>query len=342
MSRFFNPKEVIAAAPDAIALSAGGKVARPHPLASELSLRAIADACAVASNPGRALPDSVSTMALGMTTSDFANVIFNGLETVTVAAYHDQAAHLAFAVPQEVKNFNPVSILAVDMDVDLLPLVDIGMELEQFYAVLAGGASQVKLSRFGRVFTLTREAVVNNQMIEFGQLFVASGASTGRLESRLVAAAMESNPTLDDGQVVFGSEFLNVLDGSDGVFSDVALGKAMALLRKQPTASGNRADLPARHLVVEPDLELSALAVLRDIDVDIKVSVLAGLPTGRWYLLADPKLAPTVGVLRLFGAKEPIRIGKPSRPIQKDGVHTGIVADLGACLLRRIGIVRGG
>lgn len=342
MTVFFNPKEVISAAPDAIAISAGAAVSRPHPIAEQLTLRAIAQACARANHPGRSLPDHMSTVALGMTTSDFANVLTAGLETVTVAAYHGQAEHLAFAVPQEVKNFHPTSIRAVDMDVNLMPLMDHQTELQQFTAVLAGGANQVRLSRFGRVLTLSRDAVVNNQMIEFSRLFVAAGANTGRLESRLVANALEGNPELDDGELVFGTQFLNVLDGVDGAFSPTALGKAMAMLRKQTTASGELADLPAKHLVVEPELEFAARTALRDLGIDVMVSVLAGLPAGRWYLLSDPQLAPTVGVLRLFGVKEPVRLGKPSAPVQADGVHIGVVADLGACLLRRVGIVRGG
>lgn len=341
MANFFNPKEVVSAAPDAIALSAGASLSRPHPIAQQLCLRDIAEACARVNHPGRSLESGMSTLALGMTTSDFSGAIVSGLEPITIAAYHAQAEHLAFTVPQEVANFKPVPIRAVDMDVDLVQLSQ-GAEIQHFSAVLAGGARQAALDSFGRVFTLSRQAVVNNQMVDFGRLFSSAGSNAARLESRLVAAAMESNPTLDDGQVVFAAEFLNVLPGPDWHLDGPGLGVAMRMLRQQPTASGQMAGLRARHLVVEPSLEWVALSTLRAINADITVSVLTGLPTGRWYLLADPMVSPTVGVLRLHGAKDPVRVGRPDRQIQKDGFHMGVVADLGACLLRRTGIVRGG
>ena len=93
--------------------------------------------------------------------------------------------------------------------------------------------------------------------------------------------------------------------------------------------------------MVEPDLEMTARELVRTAGLAIEVAVLAHLPAGRWYLLASPDTHPVVGVLRLLDAKWPVRVEPNRRPKDFDGAVVGTVADLGACLLRRTGIVRG-
>lgn len=331
-------QEIIAAAPDALAIQAGIRVERPHPLARDLSLKEIAVACGLASSPYRQERDP-GIVAAGMTTADFSQILLDGFGIVTTSMYHAQAEHLQFVSTEEVKNFNPAPIGAIDIDVTLDELSEC-QEINQFNAVLSESGLTARLTSFGKLLTVTREAVYNNQIADIGRLFAASGLSVARLESRLVAAAMEGNPVMKDQLPVFGADFLNELPGE--VFSGTAVGKAMSMLRKQLTASGHEADLRARHLVVEPDLEFYARTAVQDLGVEITVSVLASLPAGRWFLLADPAVCPTVGVLRLFGEKTPVRLTKPTGRIHKDGTHTRVIADIGACLLRRNGIVRGG
>lgn len=331
-------QEIIAAAPDAIAVQSGAKVERPHPLAHEMSFKEIALACSLVHYPHDE-DRSSAVVSAGMSTSDFSQILLDGFGIITKAMYHAQAEHLSFVSTEEVKNYNPTPISAIDIDLTLDELSEC-QEIQHFNAALSGGGLTARLTSFGKLITVTREAVYNNQIADIGRLFSAAGLSVARVESRLVAAAMESNPVMNDQLPVFGVEFLNDLPGE--AFSGTAVGKAMSMLRKQLTASGHEANLRARHLVVEPNLEFYARSAVQDLGVQITISVLPGLPTGRWFLLADPAVCPTVGVLRLFGVKTPVRLAKPSQRIYKDGIHTQVIADVGACLQRRNGIVRGG
>lgn len=334
----YNPREILAAAPDTISMGVGEKVSHPHPLAGDLSLRNIAYACGIIQRPQQAFEDDRTVVARGMSTSDFSRVLADGVKSVTIAAYGAQAEHMAFAVPQEVQNFRPVAIPSLEGDI-VLELLGEHAEISHFYALLNGGATKVALTTFGRLVNISREAILNNQVTDFGRLFAAFGGSGARLESRMVAATLEANPLLDDGGATFDAAYSNVLAQSldaDG------LGLAMALLRTQPTASGQRADLRAKHLVVAPALERIARELVRTAGLDLTVSVLAALPDGRWYLLADPVVCPTVGVLRLFGVKTPVRVESARRPLQMEGACVKVTADVGACILRRTGIVRAG
>lgn len=339
----FNPREILAAAADTIALGAGARPTRPHPLAHELGLRDIAYACGILDRQRGSFETDQAVVGRGMGTSDFSRVLADGVRSVTIATYGAQAEHLAFAVPQEVSNFHPVNIPSLEADVDLEPLKE-GASIEVFTALLSGGAREVRLTTYARAIRIGREAIINNQVTDIGRLFGSIGGSGARLEARMVAAAMEANAVLDDDDVVFDAKYSNIL----GTVEDPAtlipsnLGLAMSLLRTQPTASGQRADLRAKNLVVEPALEFAARAMVRDAGLDVTVSVLSDLPAGRWYLLADPATCPTVGVLRLQGAKTPLRIEQKRRTIEFDGARVSATADLGACMLRRIGIVRAG
>lgn len=343
MAKFLNPREILSAASDAIAVGAGAKLPRPHPLAHELSLRDIAYACGILDRQKLAHETDVAVMGRGMATSDFSQALADGFQSVTIATYGAQAEHLAFVVPQRVDNFKPVGIPSMEADVDLSPLTE-DASIQAFSALLSGGAREARLTTYARVINISREAIVNNQVADIGRLLGSIGGSAARLEARMVAAAMEANPVLDDDDVVFAAKYSNVLGSVEepAELSPSNLGLAMGLLRTQPTASGQRADLRAKHLVVEPALEFAARVLARESGLDVVVSVLANLPTGRWYLLADPELSPTVGVLRLRDAKDPLRIVRQRRPIGVDGASVSATADLGACMLRRVGIVRAG
>lgn len=337
MNHQFNALEVISAAPDAVAMACGTQLARPHPLASVIGLRAIAHALGEQARKPQSYEHDLAIVARGIGTSDFSRLLASGVQNATIAAYTQQAEHNVFVAPLEVMDFMPSEIPALDADFSLEPLAEHG-EIQKGYAFLTAGAQQVSLMTFGRAVNVSREIVINDRLHALAQIFTNLGTSAARLESRLVAAALEANPTLDDGAVVFHADNSNVV--ADGLAS--GLGAAIALLRTQPTAAGQRADLRAKNLVVAPDLELTARSLVIDSGLDMTVSVLANLPAARWYVMADQTVCPTIATLRLAGAKTPVRVEQKKRQMNFDGVAVKVVADLGATLLRRVGIVRGG
>ena len=186
---------------------------------------------------------------------------------------------------------------------------------------------------------IVRDATINDELGGISKVLATLGASAARLESRMVSDALEENPALDDGREVFHADHMNVVAAA---LDAIGLGQAMALLRTQPTSAGLRADLRARHLVVAPDLEYVANRLIVESSLDVKVSSLANLPNGRWFLMADKVGCPTVATLRLQGAKLPVRVESRRGPIKADGAGVRVIAELGACMLRRTGIVRGG
>ena len=330
--------EILAAAPDAVASIAGYKPRQPHPLAERMKLLDLAFACAAKARKPRSSESRLAFAGFGLGTMDFPTLLADGLKHATVASYDAQAAHAAYCARIAVEDFHPLNLPALDGGIELEELAE-GARCTSFVGLVAAGGIKVQLRTFARKIGLTRQSVINNDLAAFARSVISTGATAARIEARLVAAELEKNRPLDDESPVFHADFLNVVGSA---LSQTSLGQALGCLRKQKTSAGQLADLAGRHLVVEPDLEMTARELVRNAGLDLQVSVLAHLPAGRWYLLAAPDAHPVIGLLRLHDSRSPIRVEPQRRPQLYDGAVVGTVADVGACLLRRTGIVRGG
>lgn len=336
----FPPGAVLAAAPDAIQLAAGIDVKHPHPLADGLTLLQIAFAAGARIREPRPGEDDMQVSARGMSSLEFGDVLTTAFQKPTIAAYDAQADdHLQFSSIIEVPNFRAAEMSAYDTDIDLEQVDELAEIKSSGLAALTAGASPVKLTRYARRLLISREAIINDQARVLAQIVAGAGASAGRLESRLVARALETPPALNDGLPVFGAGHGNVVEHA---LTAEALGAAMAALRTQPTSNGQRANLRARHIVTSPELEFESRRLIRDAGLELSVSVLADLPAQRWYVLADKVAAPVVGLLRLVGTKNPVRVEPRKTPFELDGNLIQVTASFGVILLRRVGIVRGG
>lgn len=339
MFHSFNPHEVMAAAPDALAMALGVSVSRPHPFAGMLTLREIAYAAGIAKRPDLAGRSDMEVMGMGLSVGDFSKTLAEAVQQLTVRTFLAQAQHTKFCEVVEVKNFHAADLPNLDADVDLEALAH-DAEITRGFAITAAGASSAQLTTYAKIIGLSRRAIVNDQLDGFARVIAGLGASAARLEARLVADALVANPTLDDGAVVFHADHNNVLADA---LSFTSLGQAMALLRTQTNAAGNRLDLAARHLVVSAEQEFAARQNVLDAGLNVEVAVLSYLPTGHWYLLADTKIHPAVGTLKLKGTTSAVRVVEQRRrPDNIDGSAVKVVADLGAIVMSRTGIVRGG
>lgn len=337
-----NPTEVLAAAPDAARMALGLAVMHPHPLAAAgLTLADVALVLGRSARPYQADESDRAVMARGMSTSDFPRLLSDAAQGVVERKYGEAADHLSFALPIPARDFQPFALPNVDADaLALVPQTELGGFVRGSIATPAGTAT-ANLQTFGRTVTISRRAIIDGSLAALDVIASGAGVNAARLESRLVADAMENPGNLDDNAVVFHDDHANVVAAA---LDATNLGTAMQKLRTQRTAGGELADVAARHLVVAAELELLARKLLHEagMGVDVDVHVLASLPTGRWYLLGDPGLQPVVGVLRLGGARVPAAIEQAKTPQNVDGITLRVRADAGACLLARVGIVRGG
>jgi len=341
-----NDQDLLAAAEDYIAQQLGAHVPNAHPLAHDITLRDLAVICGRKARPFDRNGDERILAAAGMGTSEFSKALATGAQAPVTARFAAQAGHLRFCWPFELRDFTPATVPAVDAEVHLLP-VGQHEEIQRGYVRTAAGSTQVRLVRYARIIEFSRHLIIASEWDLIGMQLATVGPNAARLQASLVVAALEENPTLDDGAPVFHADHNNMMESFSlgSATPDVAgLDVAMQALRTQQLASGGAAGLELRHLAVAPDLEIQAIAALHACGLTerISITVMTALPAGRWYAFADPNLAPTIAVLSLRGDKQkvPVRVEQAKRPPTHDGAAVKVSAELGAAMVGRIGVFR--
>lgn len=334
-----TPRDILAAGLDAIACAFGIETRNPHPLAADLAtapLSRLAYAAGLAIRPQQSHENDRAVMARGMASNDFAAALAAASMTLANAHFSAMAEHRAFCATVECRDFKPTEIASTGLDIELPEVGEHG-EM-QTGVVLFGQGNTAQLRSYGRVLSAARQLIINDLAGMIADAVAQIGAAAARTEAREVFAALESNPTLDDGEVVFHSDHGNIVASA---FDATSLGAAMAALRSLVLIGGSLADLPAAHLVVAADLELAARKLAHEAGLQIVVTASGRLSTGRWYLLPSPDTAPTVGLLRLKGNTKPVRIEAWRGTSAFDGTQMKATADTGAVMLART-MIRGG
>ncbi len=338
----YKPELIIEAAADKLALAAGIDIRSPHPLASSITLREIAEACGhLYSKGGQAATSEMAVMGMGIRTGQFSALLATTARTLVARTFALQADYLPYCQVKEVPDFKPVEIVpSVDATIDLQPLAELGQMKRFLLPKLLPGPNAAVLETYAGVVAVTRAAIINDDLGLLRNVLGAAGVSGARKESRKLVDALEANPNLTDGVATFDASRFNVVEGpptGDG------LNAAMGLLRKQPLPSGDISGLRARHLVVSPELEYSARQTLYAAGIEqIDLHVLSHLPAPRWFLMADPALAPTLGLLRLGRVEHPFLVEQARPRIGFDGAEIRVRADICPFVMSPIGLVRGG
>ena len=331
-------RERAAAAADAIAHAAGVTVHDPHPLAVGMSLRAAAEAIGAT----RLRPDQPAGAALaaGMATSDFSAALADSLKVASIAAFDAAAAHRAFCGSVEVTNFQETEILPLEVGPVLINEVREGGEIPTTALQMPARSGSARLRTYGGLYRLGRALVINSELGPLVRSLNAAAVAAAAKEASLLAQLLETNPTMPDGKAAFDDDFGNI---ESTALSATNLGNAIAKLRKQSTATGVAGNLAAAHLVVAPELEFTAQGILHQAGAgNIRLHALAGLTSGRWFVLADPAVCSAVSLLGLAGARHPVRVEPLRYDFTSDSLSFRLTADLGSVFARRVGIVRGG
>lgn len=342
MSLDLAQKEVLAAAPDALALAFGVPVRKPHPAAVHgLPVPTIADACA--QSAGRFVPagaGSNQVVGAALSTSDFGRLLADAVRSVVVLTYQGGSVnHLRFTTQLPMRDFNAQPLPALDTDI-ALDLVHPDGEITSVQTVTAAGRVTAQLGHYGKILRVSRQVLVNDDKGSIAALARSAGTGGLRKEARLVYAALEAAASinLDDGAPTY-----NAANTHAAALDAAALSVAMGKLRSMVTVPGQAQDTRAAHLVVAAELELIAAKILADSGLQdrIELHATANLPAGRWYVLADPAEQPAVAVLRLAGSSQPFDVAS-GRLKDYDGLGIRVVAYLGAAVVSRTGLVRCG
>lgn len=212
---------------------------------------------------------------------------------------------------------------------------------------LAENSVSATVATYGKTFSLTRQAIINDDMGALKTLPSIYGAACRRMINKMVYAILTDNPTIE-GAALFHASHGNLQTQGLTV---AGLGKIKAAMAKQKNIGGKEfLNIQPACLIVPVDLEVEAAQLINSV-VDPsknnaainpfanKLSVVADpelSASNVFYMAAAPGIVPTIEVTSLNGNETPTM----ESAVQFDtlGIKWRIYHDLGVNLLDFRGI----
>lgn len=212
---------------------------------------------------------------------------------------------------------------------------------------------QIGVDTYGKMFSITREAIINDDLAALSRIPSAMGQAGARAVNALAYQVLTANPVLlEDSKTVFHADHNNI--GTAGVISETTLDQLRRLMSSQSgllkskgmtksKASTQILDIPGKYLIVPKALELAANKMMvKDYATDdrsnpnlmkgafqvIASAYLDAVSATAYYLLADQNQYDTVTVAFLNGNQSPYLESKNGWNV--DGVEYKVRIDVGA------------
>ncbi|WP_245258598.1 prohead protease/major capsid protein fusion protein [Methylopila sp. M107] len=294
-------------------------------------------------------PDALFRAALH-TTSDFPQLLTGAGRRTLLASYTAAASVLKTLARQGSRvDFRSGSTLRLG-EIGALQRVGEGGEIKSVSR--AEAVESYALDTYGALFTISRKALVNDDLGAFNDWAAAAGQAAAQTEASLLWGLLsQSNgagPVMGDTKRLFHTDRGNLMTGA--ALSVEALSDARLAMRQQTGLDGKtRIAITPRYLVVGPELETEAEKVLASIyaattaDVNpfsqkLTLFVEPRITDDSWFVFADPASAPILEYSYLSSAPGP-------QMSEREGWETlsrefRVVLDFGAGALDWRGAVR--
>lgn len=334
-----------AAAQDAVLMAAGLPVTEPAPGASELrgyslielARESLRRECDTKANFGdnmemaRAAINSTSTFPAIMSNLANKSVMngFNEAET-TFQIWTGKGSN---------RDFKEAARYALS-EAGNLELVPEGGQFPQ--DVFGEASARTKVATYGKIFSLTRQAIINDDLGLFSKIATKYGSAAKRLVNKMVYAQLTGTVKMQDNVVLFDDKHGNVAKTAEAL-SVTSLAKAITAMRRQKgiTDAANL-NITPKYLVVPPELEVTAYQIVNSTAaVDGTNSGVVNPYKGRfvvvsdaeltdpiaWYLVADASQHDTIEVTYLNGVETP-RL-ETRQGFDVDGIEYKVAFDVG-------------
>ncbi|MGR3366064.1 MAG: prohead protease/major capsid protein fusion protein [Sagittula sp.] len=256
--------------------------------------------------------DEVLHRAAAHGTSDFALTVMDATGKTAMASYRAAESPLkALCRKQTLRDFKTSTAIRLGEMGELEEMAENG----EFTATSrAEEGESINLKTFGRRIDLTRNLIINDDLNLLSDTVRAFGEAAAQTEAAIMVAMLTGNPDMRDGTPVFDASRGNIGD-TVGLPSKATLTENREAMRLRTGTDGKTIiDAPPRYLLVPADLETEAEEILAatqpgtTADVNpfagkLKLLVEPRLPSGTWYLFADPARLACLRYAYLSGAE---------------------------------------
>jgi len=290
-------------------------------------------------------------------TSDFAALFSNVANKRMRDAYAENAGTYTQWARQapNAPDFKNINIVQISGAPELLRTNEHG---EFKYGTMTDAGASYALVTYGRMVSLTRQAIINDDLRAFERLVTAFGASSSRLENRLVYSQLTSNFAMGDGKPLFDAAHKNVGSGAGSALSLDALKAGRKAMRLQKGLGDEELNLAPNFLIVPASLEQDAYALTsanyvpaKQADINefraggrtavepIVEPILDGVSETAWFLASNNSQVDTVEYCYLDGAEGPVI--ESQNGFEVDGVTWKCRLDFAAKAVDHRGLYQG-
>jgi hypothetical protein len=259
-----------------------------------------------------------------MGTSDFSSLFANVANKRLRSAYEENAGTYAMWARRapNAPDFKNMSVVQLSGAPDLLQTNEHG---EFKYGKLTDGAEAYAVLTYGRIVSLTRQAIVNDDLRGFERLVSAFGFAARRLENRTVYSQLTANAALSDTVALFHATHANLGSGAPSALQLSSLTTARTAMRLQKGMANEELNLAPTYMIVPAALEQTAYQLTSSNYVPAQQSNVNEFRTGgrtaltpvvepvldansatAWYLAAESSQVDTVEYCYLDGAEGPV------------------------------------
>lgn len=252
------------------------------------------------------------------TTSDFPNLLTGTGNRVLMAGYQAAPNPLRMLARQAtLPDFRAKTMLKLGELPRLKRVPETG-EIKS--ATRAEAVEGYSLDTFGQIFSLSRKAIINDDLSAFSDWAVAMGRAAAETEAdQLVSLLTQSSgtgPLMGDGKRLFHADHGN-LAASGAAPTEATLSAARLAMRTQKGIDGvTPINATGKFILVSPALETTVEKLLTSIyaattnDVNPHAGRLTPLVEPRlsgnaWYVFADPAATPVLEYAYLSSAQGP-------------------------------------
>ena len=337
-----------AAAQDAVLMAAGIPVAEPAAGAQELRGHSMVELAREALQREGLKSNFGDNMELARqainSTSTFPAIMANlANKSVMVGFNEAETTYQIWAGKGSNRDFKEAARVALS-EAGNLELVPEGGQFQQDF--LGEASARTKVATYGKLFSLTRQAIINDDLGLFSKIATKYGSAAKRLVNKMVYAQLTGNIKMQDGVALFDNKHGNVA-GTGEALSVKAIAKAITAMRRQKGITGDATlNITPKYLVVPPELEMAAYQIVNSTAaVDGVNSGVVNPYKGRfvvvadaeltdpdaWYLVADATQHDTIEVTYLNGVETP-RL-ETRQGFDVDGIEYKVAFDCGVSAL---------
>jgi hypothetical protein len=263
------------------------------------------------------------------TTGSFANLLLNASNKTLLAAYEEAPYTWSLWARQatSVDDFKPINRMRFSESPDL----EVVPESKEYpEGVMSDSRESYSVEKFGKMFSISWETVVNDDLDAISRIPAMHGAAARRTQNKKVYEVLTSNPTMGDGVALFGAHASGTnTSGGAGAPAVGTLNTAFsAMMRQKGLNSDVTLSIIPKFLIVPVAYSATALELVNSVSYNAAnnnegVKNIYGIGGPRpltviaeptldansstiWYLAAEPSQIDTVELSFLAGEESPV------------------------------------